>query len=242
MKNKKLANHLKRKLSKHKDIIKLSLVFATTCIVVFNALYIEVNSSNCKDNVVKYEKVIEVTSSTVDNFTVEYEEYSEVEVLNGEEILNGKEIYTDEEIHTNIKEEVVSLKSDPNMQLVENENREIDTIVYNVDAVLTFYTDLPSENGGYTVTAVGKKHHSKTIAAPKEIPIGTTIDCGRYGKRVVDDRGGAIKFDSNGRMKLDVYIARQSGETDEQYYNRVNSMGVIYDSVKVREELIEVID
>lgn len=102
-----------------------------------------------------------------------------------------------------------------------------------VEANISFYTNLPSENGGYSITAQGHKHKSTTIAAPKDIPFGTKIDCGEYGIKVVDDRGGAIKYDSKGRMKLDVFVPRNSGESDSSYKNRVQQMGRKYITVKV---------
>lgn len=102
-----------------------------------------------------------------------------------------------------------------------------------VEANISFYTNLPSENGGYSVTSQGHKHKSTTIAAPKDIPFGTKIDCGEYGVKIVDDRGGAIKYDSKGRMKLDIFVPRNSGESDSSYKNRVHQMGRKYITVKV---------
>ena len=104
-----------------------------------------------------------------------------------------------------------------------------------VEANISFYTNLPSENGGYSITAQGHKHKSTTIAAPKDIPFGTKIDCGEYGIKIVDDRGGAIKYDSKGRMKLDVFVPRNNGESDSSYKNRVQQMGRKYITVKVYE-------
>lgn len=102
-----------------------------------------------------------------------------------------------------------------------------------VEANISFYTNLPSENGGYSVTSQGHKHKSTTIAAPKDIAFGTKIDCGEYGVKIIDDRGGAITYDSKGRMKLDVFVPRQSGESDSAYKQRVNNMGRKYITVKI---------
>ena len=43
-----------------------------------------------------------------------------------------------------------------------------------------------------------------------------------YGTMTVLDRGGS---DFNSQNRLDVFIPRNSGESNTQYYNRVNAMG-----------------
>ncbi len=90
---------------------------------------------------------------------------------------------------------------------------------------LTFYTSLPVENGGYTSMACGGK-----IANVKEIiyvannvyPCGTQIYLEGYGVMTVKDRGGK-SFDS--KTRLDVLIPRNQGESDNNYFKRVNNKG-----------------
>lgn len=103
----------------------------------------------------------------------------------------------------------------------------------SVNVVVTFYTSLPSENGGYTgMNAVDGKLGVGSLAAPKDIPFGTTFVIDglpadtQTNTFVVDDRGGAIKWIDSNTMKLDVYISRKQGENDSEYYRRVNNLGV----------------
>lgn len=87
---------------------------------------------------------------------------------------------------------------------------------------LSFYTDLPSENGGYTVTATGEKLRSGMVAS-NYYAIGTEIYLSGWGSHTVKDRGGS-NFNSSNR--LDVFIPRKSGESNSTYLKRVNMMGL----------------
>lgn len=145
----------------------------------------------------------------------------------------------------NLNSQVVEIKNNINdikddiqeIEIVVEEIKEERSKYREVDANISFYTNLPSENGGYSVTSLGNPHiPGITIAAPKDIPFGTKIDCGIYGLRSVDDRGGAIKWNGN-IIKLDIFIARNKGETDQQYKNRVNSMGRLYTKVKIFNDI-----
>lgn len=87
----------------------------------------------------------------------------------------------------------------------------------------TYYTSLPSENGGYTVTCEGKPLKGN-IVANNTLPLGTKI---LLNDKVytVSDRGSS-RFDRINR--LDVLVERNSGESDEEYLERVNNLGVEY--------------
>ncbi len=87
---------------------------------------------------------------------------------------------------------------------------------------LTFYTNLPSENGGYTITATGKSL-SYGMVASNYYSLGKKIYLNGYGTMTVEDRGGS-NFNSSSR--LDVFIPRKSGESNTAYLSRVNSMGI----------------
>lgn len=88
---------------------------------------------------------------------------------------------------------------------------------------LTFYTSLPSENGGYSAMANGKSVTSATNAiASNYYKLGTTISLTGLGTYVVQDRGGS-SFNSSTR--LDVLIPRRDGEGDSAYKTRVRNMG-----------------
>lgn len=86
----------------------------------------------------------------------------------------------------------------------------------------TYYTSLPSENGGYTVTCEGKPLEGN-IVANNTLPLGTKILINNT-VYTVSDRGS--RFDSINR--LDVLVERNPGESDEEYLNRVNNLGVEY--------------
>lgn len=86
---------------------------------------------------------------------------------------------------------------------------------------LSFYTNLPSENGGWTITASGKSLR-RGMCASNYYPIGTKIYLSGYGTVTVEDRGGS---DFNSSSRLDIFIPRRSGESSSQYYRRVNNMG-----------------
>lgn len=95
---------------------------------------------------------------------------------------------------------------------------------YDTDIVLTFYTSLPQENGGYTgINCTGKKLISGMVAN-NVLPLGTEIYTNEFGTLTVSDRGGN-NFDTIHR--LDVYIPRNNGENDREYIKRVNDMGKV---------------
>lgn len=104
----------------------------------------------------------------------------------------------------------------------------------DVTLTITFYTSLESENGKgrANMNAIGGKLvANQSIAAPRDIPFGSVLEIEGYGNRIVDDRGSKkyIKWLNSEKthMKVDLYVARNSGETDSQYWQRVNNMGVI---------------
>ena len=87
----------------------------------------------------------------------------------------------------------------------------------------TYYTSLPSENGGYTVTCEGKPLEGN-IVANNTLPLGTKILLNDT-VYTVSDRGSS-RFDNINR--LDVLVERNPGESDEEYLKRVNNLGVEY--------------
>lgn len=76
---------------------------------------------------------------------------------------------------------------------------------------LTTYCDHCSPGG---VTYSGRKPLvGRTIAAGRQWPIGTVVWIEGLGRRVVDDRGGAV------RSHFDVYVARCPGRSRNQHTN-----------------------
>lgn len=86
----------------------------------------------------------------------------------------------------------------------------------------TFYTDLPSENGGWTTTAMGTPLRYGVLAS-NYWPLRSKVILPGWGDFTVEDRGGS-SFDSKTRM--DMLIPRNSGESNYQYLSRIRSMGV----------------
>lgn len=93
--------------------------------------------------------------------------------------------------------------------------------IHPIKFTLTFYTSLPEENGGHTVTCRGEKLRYGMVAS-NVYHLGTKIKIKGLGTFTVSDRGGA-NFNSPNR--LDVLIERNGGESDADYLNRVNNMG-----------------
>lgn len=102
-------------------------------------------------------------------------------------------------------------------QRIEEEKSKIEWIEFE----LTFYTSLPSENGGYTVTCLGEDLQYGMVAN-NVLDLGTEIYLEGWGTFTNSDRGGS-NFDVIHR--LDVLIERGYGENDSEYLKRVNKMG-----------------
>lgn len=73
---------------------------------------------------------------------------------------------------------------------------------------VTFYTAGYESTGKYPnhpeyrITASGKEVKvNHTVACPKELPFGTRLYIEKFGERVCEDRGGAIKG-----KRLDIYV------------------------------------
>lgn len=86
----------------------------------------------------------------------------------------------------------------------------------------TFYTNLPVENGGYTVTAMGTKLRYGVLAS-NYWPLRSQVILPDWGNFIIEDRGGSNFYS---KYRLDMLIPRNSGESDYQYLSRVNNMGV----------------
>ena len=169
-------------------------------------------------------------TSKVNALSTEVEE--NVELIN---IKNG---------YDRIKEDVQYKK-----EIKEMVNRRIDAIIerqekaeqerierensYDIDLIFSFYTDLAEENGGHEgITCTGEKLQYGHLAS------NIWDLCVRFESQdgqifTVADKGGS-HFNSYNRV--DCYIPRQTGESDYQYYKRVNNMGHKTITVKLIEE------
>ena len=91
---------------------------------------------------------------------------------------------------------------------------------YKQNFKFTYYTALPSENGGYTVTCNGESLRDGIVAS-NYYPQGTKLYIGGRVYTVADR--GSSRFNSPNR--LDVFVGRQGGESNGEYFRRVNNMG-----------------
>lgn len=89
---------------------------------------------------------------------------------------------------------------------------------------LSFYTDLDIENtpGKPSICANGKPLTRETIAN-NVLPFDTNVYMEGYGVKVVQDRGSKEYFENV--RKCDVFVPRLAYESDDVYFQRVNSMG-----------------
>ncbi|MGL5677917.1 MAG: hypothetical protein ACRDDX_16075, partial [Cellulosilyticaceae bacterium] len=100
---------------------------------------------------------------------------------------------------------------------------------------ISFYSGLARENGGYEeMNALGGPLVVGSLAAPHDIPFGTTFIIDGLpadiptNTFIVDDRGGAITRIDDTTIKVDVYVPRNTTESDDAYYTRVNDLGILY--------------
>ena len=95
-----------------------------------------------------------------------------------------------------------------------------------IKAELSFYSSLPCENGIYGLkTASGIDMKSNTVAN-NFLPFFTDVYIEGHGMKEVHDTGSPKYF--NASNKFDVYVPRNMGENDNDYYKRVNNMGRYY--------------
>lgn len=87
--------------------------------------------------------------------------------------------------------------------------------------IVTYYTDLNSENGFGAVNCEGKKLEH-TMIANNFYELGTKIRIDGITYEVRDR--GSSRF--NNPKRLDMFIPRNQGESNREYYKRVNAMGV----------------
>lgn len=87
--------------------------------------------------------------------------------------------------------------------------------------IVTYYTDLNSENGYGAVNCLGEKLEH-TMIASNYYKLGTKIKIDGVTYEVRDR--GSSRF--NNPKRLDMFIPRNKGESNSEYYKRVNAMGV----------------
>lgn len=88
---------------------------------------------------------------------------------------------------------------------------------------ISFYTSLACENGGWANLTASGKTLADGMVANNHLPFGTKIYVEGYGLKTVEDRGSSKYFTDE--TKIDIFVPRQSGESDTEYRNRVKAMG-----------------
>lgn len=151
---------------------------------------------------------------------------ADIEKLENDKVSLNKKIEQYEKENEYLEEEILRLNSEEHVKALVLDYLQnltgLEVKDYDVQSFkMTYYTDLPSENGGYTITCNGEQLEQGMVAS-NHYPQGTKllIDGLVY---TVADRGSS-RFDSPNR--LDVFQERWGGESDEQYFSRVNKMGV----------------
>lgn len=130
------------------------------------------------------------------------------------------------EKHLDLKKELNTIIEERNyfnekVDVLEKENKNLKKeLARTVNFELTYYTDLPEENGGYTITS-SQTPLRHGVVASNHYPVGTKISINGTVYTVEDT--GSSEFDSPHR--LDVLVERQPGESDHQYKKRVNDKG-----------------
>ena len=95
--------------------------------------------------------------------------------------------------------------------------------LHPIEAKISFYSSLPCENGIYGLkTASGVDMQENTVAN-NFLPFFTNVYIEGYGMKEVHDTGSPKYF--NTYDKFDIYVPRNPGENDSDYYKRVNDMG-----------------
>ena len=114
----------------------------------------------------------------------------------------------------------------------EHSQKEKEINSYNIELIFSFYTSLSSENGDNEgITCIGSKLKYGDLAS-NIWGLGTKFKTQSGEIFTVADKGGS-HFNSYNRV--DCYIPRQIGESDYQYYKRVNNMGHKTITVKIIE-------
>lgn len=156
----------------------------------------------------------------------------------------NKETFKKDDLHntTDQRKQVVQNKIENSKTTTENEKEHCSTQSkqrkntssdnskevyeqYNYENFhISFYTSLSNEN---TNSGTGTDDRGKPLVygdvADNFLPYGTKIYLKGLGTFTVRDVGSPVYFTNE--YTLDVFIPREAGETNQEYYNRVNNMG-----------------
>ncbi|MBU3186542.1 hypothetical protein [Clostridium estertheticum] len=147
-----------------------------------------------------------------------------------------KKIEADKIIKENNAKKLIEVKKAKEIKAKELKASSISIsrggIEYDTTFELSFYSGLQCENS--SAGAIGSRgvRLFDGCVASNVIPYGTEIRLKGWGSVEVLDSGGG-NFDVSNR--LDVYVSREQGESDSEYYKRVQSMG----RIKVQGKIIK---
>lgn len=128
----------------------------------------------------------------------------------------------------NNKDKIEKLQKAKELEAIHNVKKRTATLsrggeIEIIEFTLSFYTSLTKENssaGGITCEMIPLR---EPMVANNVLPLNTIINLEGYGEVIVKDHG-SYRFDNPNR--LDVFVARNEGESDRRYYKRVNRMGI----------------
>lgn len=113
-------------------------------------------------------------------------------------------------------------KREEETRKIEEQKKNIEKDSYDLEITFSYYTDLADENGGHVgITCTGKRLIYGYVAS-NVWDLGTQFETETGEIFIVADRGGN-HFNSYNRV--DCFIPREQGESDNQYKKRVLNMG-----------------
>ena len=193
-------------------IISSLLTFPQTTVTSFATCEDTVNNNNNKIKDIKIQQ-------TINHLNIQ---------MNNIKDFGNKSYRLDKNIeeYNYIKEKVNERLDNIEKRKIEEQKKiEEERNSYNIDFLLTYYSKHPSENNGYTKTAMGTELR-EGILASCYYSLGTTIEFEDGRRYRVEDRGAKSIFSNPNR--LDVFV-----DTYNQDY--VRGLGV----TKIRGKIVE---
>lgn len=153
------------------------------------------------------------------------------------------EIRQQDEFNKSIKEkqqEIVSYLNSDEYKLRESTRHWREPLGISINQLqpitmeISYYSDLNCENGYGNLTATGKIL-SPGMIANNHLSFGSKVYIEGEGMKIVEDRGSKKYFPTI--ASCDVFVPRIKGESDSQYYKRVNNMGRHYKQSYIIKEM-----
>lgn len=200
--------------------MKLKKILSMSCVVVIVATSVQIHNNNKQQRLqLAISKLEHKPYDIIQNInkTIEYE-YNRQKSIN--EMIAQRKAWIkarreEEQRLAKIKQDKINeLKSKTGLNVIDFEQ-------YNFE--ISYYSDLVCENSKYgNIDALGDTLVSGTVAN-NVLPFYTNVYIEGLGKKTVKDRGSERYFGSI--EKFDVFVPRNPGEDDGEYFKRVNMMG-----------------